>query len=945
MKKVLLFISLLLVFVFTVSAYAKETNYTKLESETLEINKNEVSQIDEKINEFVKKCDIDIDYEIENYDEEYPEFINLKFKDKTIHKIKIKYVGEIQTEENKEETFANSAEARASVLYRSHIESIGWEKDFKNDGAFSGTTHQSKRLEAIEIKVESNINGGIEYRTHIQEYGWEKDFKKDGAQSGTSHESKRLEAIEIKLYGNLSEIYDVYYRVHAENYGWLGWAKNGEKAGTAGFALRLEGIEIKLVKKDSTISEYGTKKAFICKEILYSTHVSNLGWQGYSYDGNTSGTTGQSKRLEGIKIKLSNQKYTGNIEYKTFIESLGWESSYKKNDEISGTTGRSLRLEAIKIRLTGDMATYYDVYYRVHAENYGWLGWTKNDEIAGTVGYGYRLEAIQIQLVKKGEASPGSTANPNHLRYIRYRSYQSSWKAYTFDGEQNGSTSNSLEAISISLTNALYPGNITYSSYKTGAGWQNAVSNGTQSNGIGNKIEAIKINITGEIATYYDVYYSVYVSSIGWTGWAKNNNPCGNIGNEKYITSFKVKLVKKGENPGSTNNTYVEAPMSIKYTTNVNGKGWQNYVSDGATSGTTGQSTPINGIKIKVNKKIPAGSVQYNTHVSNVGWQTYYTDNAQSGKQNKVEAIKIRLTGELANTYDIYYRVHTAEVGWMGWTSNDRPAGTIAGGLGVEAIDIKLVAKGGPAPENTNNAKTTEPYLEAHWETGSDGHVYFYDVFGNMVKGRGYTMGSTTHYFGPTGIYLGTKNLQILDISAHNGVIDWNSVAHSDVYGVILRVAASAQYRDSRLKENVAGCKKYGIPYGIYIYSYAENYTEGQAYANFTNALINEFSMNPTLGIFLDLESNNYTQFMGPIHYEAVVKGFYSVIPNAELYTYTNYADTALNSAYLRNRITWIADYRGYVGYTGSYRMWQYTSKGSCPGVSGNVDRSILYRF
>ena len=211
--------------------------------------------------------------------------------------------------------------------------------------------------------------------------------------------------------------------------------------------------------------------------------------------------------------------------------------------------------------------------------------------------------------------------------------------------------------------------------------------------------------------------------------------------------------------------------------------------------------------------------------------------------------------------------------------------------------------------------------------------------------GCGYKIGNTTHYFGPTGIYLGMNNLEVLDISAHNGVVDWQAVASSGVYGVILRVAASAEYRDSRLKENVAGCKKYGIPYGIFIYSYAENYSEGQAYANFTKALMKEFDMHPTLGIFLDLEENNITKFMGPTEYTAVVKGFYSVIPEAEVYTYTNYANTALNTSYIRDRITWMADYRSKCYYTGSYRMWQYTSTGRNAGVNGDVDRSKLYSF
>ena len=62
-------------------------------------------------------------------------------------------------------------------------------------------------------------------------------------------EAKRLEAIKIQLTGADKDKYDIYYRVHAQSYGWLGWAKNGAPAGTAGYAKRLEGIEIKLVPK------------------------------------------------------------------------------------------------------------------------------------------------------------------------------------------------------------------------------------------------------------------------------------------------------------------------------------------------------------------------------------------------------------------------------------------------------------------------------------------------------------------------------------------------------------------------------------------------------------------------------------------------------------------------------------------------------------------------
>jgi len=73
--------------------------------------------------------------------------------------------------------------------------------------------------------------------------------------AGTSGEGKRLEAICITLTGEMAEHYDIYYRVHAQTFGWLSWASNGAPAGTAGLGRRLEGIQIVLVPKGGAAPE------------------------------------------------------------------------------------------------------------------------------------------------------------------------------------------------------------------------------------------------------------------------------------------------------------------------------------------------------------------------------------------------------------------------------------------------------------------------------------------------------------------------------------------------------------------------------------------------------------------------------------------------------------------------------------------------------------------
>lgn len=127
-------------------------------------------------------------------------------------------------------------------------------------------------MEGIKINPDTQgLDFGLSYQTHIQDIGWEADtgrgWKSDGAMSGTQGESKRLEAIQIKLTGADAEQFDIYYQVHAQNIGWMGWAKNGESAGTAGYSYRLEAIRIVLVPKGqgapalSTIPGFSDKKS------------------------------------------------------------------------------------------------------------------------------------------------------------------------------------------------------------------------------------------------------------------------------------------------------------------------------------------------------------------------------------------------------------------------------------------------------------------------------------------------------------------------------------------------------------------------------------------------------------------------------------------------------------------------------------------------------------
>lgn len=100
---------------------------------------------------------------------------------------------------------------------------------------------------------------------------------------------------------------------------------------------------------------------------------------------------------------------------------------------------------------------------------------------------------------------------------------------------------------------------------------------------------------------------------------------------------------------------------------------------------------------MKINLDNVNGSIQYRSHVQDIGWQDW-VENGQtsgtSGRNLRLEAVQIQLTGEVTNQYDIYYRVHVENLGWMGWAKNGEGAGTEGLAKRVEAIQIRLIQKG-----------------------------------------------------------------------------------------------------------------------------------------------------------------------------------------------------------------------------------------------------------
>ena len=303
----------------------------------------------------------------------------------------------------------NVDDSKMHIQYEAHVSNIGWMSS-KRDGSTAGTTGQSKSVEDLKVSILNPVeDGSVQINANVSGIGWQGWDTPSASEGGTTGQGRAVEAVRLRLTGSLAKDYDVYYRVHASNIGWMAWAKDGEEAGTTGMSCSLEAVQIKLIKKGTSHPDTSGYPHLEIPTVTYSAQVKGA-WQNYVPAGEVSGTTGQGIPITGFSAKTTSS-VAGGIAYQLHLSNVGWTSG-KTNGEQLSSTAESNSVEAIKIFLSGDLATYFDVWYRVHVDNVGWLGWTKNGAVAGSTGYGTHVQAVQVRLTRKGANAPGSTVSP-----------------------------------------------------------------------------------------------------------------------------------------------------------------------------------------------------------------------------------------------------------------------------------------------------------------------------------------------------------------------------------------------------------------------------------------------------------------------------------------------------------------------------------------------------
>ncbi|HEO5985405.1 TPA: GBS Bsp-like repeat-containing protein [Streptococcus agalactiae] len=403
------------------------------------------------------------------------------------------------------------------------------------------------------------------------------------------------------------------------------------KASTAEHSANQTNSNVNQVANDSeVITQQNSTKQL--PTVTYSAHVQDIGWQKSVDNATVSGTVGQEKQVEAIKLSIkAPEGITGKLSYKTYVKGQsvltptilkeerpvlnyqvkvgqnGWQSN-KLEGQMAGTLGESKALDGVKFTLS--TLKYGDILYRTHVQDKGWgeiLGSQTSKDYQGK-----RLEAIQLDL--------SGNLKQNYDIYYRAHVQDKGWMAWQKNNSVAGTVGESkrLEALEVKLV--------------------------AKASDFSSQTDHSFLEMK-----HPGLSYQTYLQKDGWKPTVLEGQLGGSIGLSKSIKAIKLNL-------GST------ALGNIEYRTFLNGSGWQTVVNSGRESNVPNESQQVEAIQMRLTGLLSKTySVMYRVHMQDYGWQdwTYNNDIAGSTNQGKrIEAIEIKLveTAKIPITVQTTYK-------------------------------------------------------------------------------------------------------------------------------------------------------------------------------------------------------------------------------------------------------------------------------------------------
>lgn len=253
----------------------------------------------------------------------------------------------------------------------------------------------------------------------------------------------------------------------------------------------------------------------------------------------------------------------------------------------------------------------------------------------------------------------------------------------------------------------------------------------------------------------------------------------------------------------------------------------------------------------------------------------------------------------------------------------------------VEQSSMKSSAQSTQSNTKVQTTKFESNEYGAHWGTYNNTKAFFdyqNNLFVQQAKG-------------------------VIDVSGWQGDIDWAKAKADGVEGVIIRLGYGwGNNADKKAQRNISECKRLGIPFGTYWYSYADTPSIAKEEGTDVVAKLKQFGVNPSdlaYPVYYDLEKWTWEGHQPPTDpnvYNNIVNNWYSALQSAGyknlgVYSYTSYLQGPLKHDGIYAKTTWVAQYGARMGFDSfptNGRGWQYTSSGKVDGISGNVDMNAF---
>lgn len=639
--------------------------------------------------------------------------------------------------------------------------------------------------------------------------------------------------------------------------------------------------------------------------VEYRACTEKSGWQNWVRNKVTAGDISTSDKIQVVKILLTDT-YKGGIAYKTYAMGQGWQEQATNGDASGSTAG----IQAIRIELFGDIKANYSIKYRVHLLGKDWTPWVQDGKESGVTSGNDVIDGYEVILINKegaevtGEAADYSADLPA-TEGVTPSESKSTEVVMESNTNQNQPVNNTVQTTDVTQTvnNTVQTVDInqtTNQTVQTGTGTENTTQQTTVQDNSGITVVDEQVPITNTPQTQVQVQTQQVATN-----------------------ELAKKLVEKAANEVGYKQ---DASGLTKY-----GQWWAGKVGDSAFEKAKWSSMFL----AWCGNEIGLSDEQYGYYACSDYWVTWFKNN---NAYHEVKDYTPQVGDMIFFDYD--QNGTSDHNGIVKSTANGQVyaiEGNIDGEVkecNYDLTDTRLKGYGTPLFDKVSSE--TKPVNNTNTNQSTQAEV---------PTGNGGGFGSYTKLSTPiTGI----------DVSTYNGNINWSKVKNSEAKFAYIRLGGRHTkgylYTDTRYHNNIKAANDVGMDVGIYFFTQAISKEEAIEEANYVLEKVKGYKIKYPIAIDTEYSpSGKRTNSLSKAKRTEIMKVFCDKINSAgyksQIYSSKSWFSEKLNIGELNAYDKWVAQYTtaAKTSFAYPYSVWQYTDKGSIPGISGNVDKNRCY--